>query len=117
MKNSPTGSHGWLRDFEITKITDSVPAELQANFGVQYIVRSKDTAEIEAEIEWIFPKKMINDEGEKFKSIKYTTKRPTNTESASSYSLDKPFELIKGNWTVNIYTENKIVNTKTFVLY
>lgn len=117
MKNSPTGSHGWLQDFEITKITDSVPAELKANFGVQYIVTAKDTIEIEVEIEWIFPKKMTNDEGKKFKSIKYKTQRPTNIESASSYSLDKAFELIKGNWTVNIYIENKMVNTKTFVLY
>ncbi len=117
MKNSPTGIHGWLKDFEITRITDSVPAELNANFGVQYIVMAKDTVEIEVEIEWLFPKKMTNDEGEKFKSIRYKTRRPTNIESASSYSLDKPFELIKGNWTENFYIENKLVHTRTFILY
>ncbi len=117
MKNSPTGTHGWLENFEITKITDSVPAELKANFGVHYIVRSKDTVEIEVEIEWIFPKKMTNDDGEKFKSIRYKTQRPTNIESASSYSLDKPFELIKGNWTENFYIQNKLVHSRTFILY
>ena len=117
MENTPTGTHGWLKEFEITKITDSVPATLLANFGVQYVVKAKDTVEIEVEIEWIFPEKMINDQGKKFKSTKYKTQRPTNIESASSYSLDKPFELLKGKWTLNIYLENRIVNTKTFVLY
>lgn len=117
MKNSPTGSHGWLKEFEVTKITDSVPAELNANFGVHYIIKSKDTVEIEVEIEWLFPKRMTNNEGKKFKSIRYKTRRPTNIESASSYSLDKPFELIKGNWTENFYIENKLVHTRTFILY
>lgn len=117
MENTPTGTHGWLKEFEITKITDAVPATLPANFGVQYVVKAKDTVEIEVEIEWIFPEKIINDQGKKFKSIKYKTQRPTNIESASSYSLDKPFELLKGKWTLNIYLENRIVNTKIFVLY
>jgi Domain of unknown function (DUF3859) len=117
MKNSPTGSHGWLSEFGIIKITDSVPAELKANFGVQYMVKARDTVDIEVEIEWIFPKKMVNDEGKKFKSIKYKTQRPTNIESASSYSLDKPFEILKGDWIMNIYIEHKLVHTKKFVLY
>lgn len=117
MKNSPTGSHGWLKDFVITKNTDSVPAVLNANFGVQYLVKAKDSIDIVVEIEWIFPKRMTNEEGEKFKSIKYKTKRPANLESASSYSLDKPYELIKGTWTQNLYIENKLVNTQNFILY
>lgn len=115
--NSPTGSHRWLEDFVIIKKTDSIQAVKKANFGVVYMVTAKDTVNINIDIEWIYPEKMTNDKGEKFKSIRYTTKRPTNIPSASSYSLDEPYEIIKGKWEMNIFIENKRVYSKTFVLY
>ena len=117
LSTSPTGTHGWLEDFEILKKTDSIKVLPKANFGVIYIVNAKDTVDIDIDIEWIYPQKIINDKGEKFKSIKYTTKRPTNIPSASSYSLDEPYEMVKGEWKMNIYIENKRVCSKTFVLY
>jgi Domain of unknown function (DUF3859) len=117
LSNSPTGNHGWLEDFEIINKTDSIQALPKANFGVVYIVNAKDTLYIDVVIEWIYPKKIINDKGEKFKSIRYTTKRPTNIPSASSYSLDEQYEMVKGNWEMNIYIENKRVCSKKFILY
>ena len=117
LTTSPTGTHGWLQDFEIIDNNTSIQALAKANFGVVYIVNSKDTVDIDVVIEWIYPKKITNDKGQEFKSIKYTTKRPTNIPSASSYSLDEPYETIKGDWKMNIYIENKKVCTKTFVLY
>ncbi|MEO5942184.1 MAG: DUF3859 domain-containing protein [Ferruginibacter sp.] len=117
VSNTPTGTHGWLADFEIIEKTDSIKALPKANFGVVYIVNSKDTVNIEIAIEWIYPEKITNEKGEKFNSIKYTTKRPTNIPSASSYSLDEPYETIKGDWKMNIYIENKRVCSRTFVLY
>lgn len=117
LSNSPTGTHGWLEDFEIVNKTDSIQAVKKANFGVVYIVEAKDTLDINIDIEWIYPEKIVNDKGEKFKSIKYTTRRPTNIPSASSYSLDEPYEMIKGNWQMNIFIEKKRVYSKTFVLY
>ena len=117
LNSSPTGTHGWLEDFEIINTTDSIQALPKANFGVVYIVNAKDTVDIDVVIEWIYPEKITNEKGEKFKSIKYTTKRPTNIPSASSYSLDAPYETIKGDWKMNIYIDNKRVCSKTFVLY
>jgi Domain of unknown function (DUF3859) len=117
LTNSPTGTHGWLEDFEILNHTDSIQILPKANFGVVYIVDAKDTVEIDVVIEWIYPEKITNDKGEKFKSIKYSTKRPTNIPSASSYSLDESYEMVKGNWKMNIYIENKRVCTRTFFLY
>jgi hypothetical protein len=117
LSNSPTGNHGWLEDFEIINQTDSVRILPKANFGVVYIVGAKDTVDIDVVIEWIYPEKITNDKGEKFKTVKYTTKRPTNIPSASSYSLDEPYEMVKGNWKMNIYIENKRVCSRTFFLY
>jgi len=117
LKGSPTRTRGWLKDFEIIKVTDSIEAILKANFGVVYLVKAQDTVDINVDIEWIYPEKITNEQGKKFKSIRYTTKRPTNTPSASSYSLDAQYEMVKGNWEMNIYIENKKVYTKTFLLY
>jgi hypothetical protein len=117
LNNSPTGTHGWLSDFVIIKHSDSIQALKKTTFGVVYIVTAKDTVNINIDIEWIYPEKITNEKGEKFKSIRFTTKRPTNIPSASSYSLDEPYELIKGKWEMNLYIENKRVYSKTFVLY
>lgn len=116
LKNSPNG-HVWLEDFEIIKVTDSVPVELKTNFGVVYGIKAKDSVDINVDIEWIFPEKITNEKGETFKSFRYTTKRPTNTPSASSYSLDAPYEMVKGDWKVNIYIEDKLMYSRTFILY
>lgn len=116
-KNSPTGSHGWLKDFIITNVTDSIHAVPKTNFGVVYQVNARDTVDIDIEIEWIYPSEVTNEKGKHFKSIRYKTRRPTNIPSASSYSLDEPYELVLGNWTMNIYIEKKPVYTKTFLLY
>ena len=102
---------------EIVDVTDSIEIEPKANFGVMYLVKAKDSVDINVDIEWIYPETIKNEQGKKFKSIRYTTKRPTNTPSASSYSLDEHYELVKGNWEMNIYIENKKVYTKTFILY
>lgn len=117
LDNTPTGTHGWLEDFEIINNTDSIQILKKANFGVVYIVNSPDTIDINVEIEWIFPSKITNEKGEKYKNARYTTKRPTNIPSASSYSLDEPYEMIKGDWQMNIFIEGKQVCHKTFVLY
>ncbi len=117
LSTSPTGTHGWLADFEIIDKTYSIQALPKANFGVVYIVNANDTVDIDVVIEWIYPKKITNEKGETFKSIKYTTTRPTNIPSASSYSLDEPYEMVKGDWKMNIYIENKRVCSKTFVLF
>src|SRR5215210_745368 len=53
-KNSPTGTRGWLEDFVIIKVTDSVQLIRKANFGVVYMVKAKDTVDIDVQIEWIY---------------------------------------------------------------
>lgn len=117
LSTSPTGTHGWLEDFEIIDKTFSIQTLPKANFGVVYMVKAKDTVDINVEIEWIYPKEITNEKGEKFERIKYSTKRPTNIPSASSYNLDEPYEMVKGDWKMNIYIENKRVCSKTFNLF
>ena len=116
LANSPTGSRGVLESFEFINITDTVPAVLKNNFGIEYMLNTADSTEIDVTIEWIYPEKIINTEGKKFKTIKYTTQRYTNEPTFSSYSLDEPYELVKGKWKMNIYAYNKLLYSKTFIL-
>src|SRR2546423_1255107 len=103
LKNSPTGTHSWSDGLNMLKVTDSIPVKQKENFGLVYIVEAKDTADINVDIEWIYPKKITNEKGETFKSIRYTTQRPTNMPSGSMYSFDAPYEMVKGKWVLNIY--------------
>lgn len=116
-ENTPTKTRGWLKDFVIIKQTDSIKIAPKANFGTVYIVNAKDTVEIAIDIEWIYPKTVKNDQGEKFKSIRYSTKRPTNIPSASSYSLDADYEMVPGKWIQHLYIDDQRVLTRTFILY
>lgn len=114
---TPTGSHGWLKDLVIVEVTDSIKMAPKATFGTIYMIKAKDTVDIEVTIEWIYPGTVVNEQGQKFKSVKYGTTRPTNIPSGSTYSLDAPYEMVKGDWTENIYLGNKRVFTRTFTLY
>lgn len=115
-KKSPTGTRGWLDDFTIIDVTDTILIAPKANFGVVYIINATDTVDITVDIEWVYPEKITNEKGEKFKSFRYSTQRPTNTPSASSYSLDAPYEMVKGDWTMNIFVEKKKLFSRTFFL-
>jgi hypothetical protein len=116
-QKTPSGTRGLLENFEIIKVTDSISIEPKANFGVVYIIHARDTVDIAVDLEWVYPEKIINEKGEVFNSIRYTTNRPANIPSASSYSLDEPYEMVKGPWKLNIYVENKKVFSRTFTLY
>lgn len=117
LKNSPTGTRGILQNFEIAIVTDSIEIKPKANFGVLYTIKSKQDIDIDVTFEWIYPEKIKTEDGKKIKSLKFTLSRPTNTEIASSYSLDTPSEMVKGNWTLNIYIKGEMLFTRTFVLY
>ncbi len=117
LKGSPIKTHQWLKDFEIVKVTDSIQVEPGAKFGVVYEIKSADSFVLKMDAEWVYPTTLKNEDGKKFKSIRYTTQRPTNTMAASSYSLDAPYEMVTGDWVLNLYVDNKLLYTKTFFLY
>lgn len=117
LNTSPTGTHVWLEDLQMVKVTDSIPLKLKQNFGIVYRVAAKDTTYIDVDIEWIYPEKITNEKGNTFKSFRYTTQRPTNIPSGSTYSLDAPYEMVKGKWVVNIFIEDKKMGSKSFFVF
>lgn len=108
---------GERSSFNFVKRTDSIPLELKASFGISYMLQAEDSVDIDFEIEWLFPKKMIDSKGKKSKSLRYTTKKPTNTHLAHTYTFDEPFEMLEGQWILNIYFEKKKLFSRSFLVY
>ncbi|WP_018343811.1 DUF3859 domain-containing protein [Cytophaga aurantiaca] len=115
-KEAPTGTQAFSDGFVLIKQTDTIPAILGQQFGVTYEIQSANDKSIDVEQAWIFPQEMINNEGQKFKEIRYTLKKSVNRMSFSTYSFDKKYEIVKGQWTFQMLHKGvKIYERKFFV--
>ena len=115
--NVPTGERNVSTTLDFVEHTDSIQIAPKASFGIMYMLKAIDSVDINVDVEWIFPKKMVDDKGNKYKSIRYTSKKPTNTELGNTYTFDEQYEMIEGKWILNIYYENKKLFSRTFIVY
>lgn len=113
-KKSPTGQQSFTDKFTLIKQTDKIPAIIGQNFGVQYRIESNVTKDILVEQVWIFPKEMIDDNGKKFKEIRYMIKKPTNLTTYSTYCLEKDYEVVKGTWVFQMFYKGEKLHERTF---
>jgi len=101
----------------IIENTEKIKDKLGTEFGVEYLLSSKSNEILPLDIEWIFPKEMIDPaNNKKIKFIKYRIYLPTNFVNNGNYSLEKEFEIIKGEWVLNIYYEDKVIYNRKFIL-
>ncbi|MBI1767729.1 MAG: DUF3859 domain-containing protein [Bacteroidetes bacterium] len=112
-----TIEHSVLDKIELVKKTDRVPAKLGVEFGVEYTLKSKVNETVRLQIEWRYPKEILDpSNGEKIKNIKYDIDLPTNFVNNSNYTLEQDFEVVKGDWELLIYHDNKPIYKRRFVL-
>lgn len=100
----------------ITEVTDSIKIYAGSQFGVEYIIKSPSNKMITIKTVWTFPRTMTTEKKRKFDKIEYEIDKPTNAYTYSSYSLEKSYEMIPGDWNLKLYYENKMLLDKTFVL-
>ena len=110
-------SHGQVAGQTLVTQTDQVPAKLGTQFGSEYQLTGSAKDSVTLEIEWIYPRE-VNDtvKHTHYRSIRYPIVMPANAANASSYSLDENFELIRGIWILNIFSDNKKIFTRKFHL-
>lgn len=113
----PTGQRNIANNLEFVQSTDSIQLQPKGSFGIMYMLKAADSVDIKVDVEWIFPKKMVDKEGNKYKSIRYTTTKPTNTELGNTFTLDEAYEMIEGKWTLNLYVDNKKLFSRSFFVY
>lgn len=115
-KNSPTGSTTALVDVLFFPTTDTIPMEKGKQFGIQFILESNKTVEVDIEVVWIFPTVMVNNKGEKFAQYKHKTSRITNMKSFTGYHFDEPYEMLPGKWTLQIFHKKKMIHSHDFYI-
>ena len=109
--------HSGLGDILQIKKTDIITAKLGTEFGVEYLLESQLNDTISLDIEWIYPNAIIDPiDNKKIKSIKYGIALPTNFKNNSNYILEKEFEVVKGNWQLKIYYNDKVIYNRKFIL-
>lgn len=116
LKTSASGTQRMLGETKFISQTDSIPAELETEFGVFYTFKSNKDITIPVTILWEYPNGMKDKEGNLLKEVKYTIFKETNFEHFSNYTLEKN-ELIKGDWIFNLIVDGKIIYKKVFYLY
>lgn len=112
-----TIQHAVIDTALLIKKTNIISAKKGVEFGVEYVLQSKVKEPVRLLIEWRYPKEIpdpIN--GAKIRDIKYFIDIETNFVNSSNYTLEQDFEIVKGEWELIIYYENKVIYDRKFVL-
>lgn len=103
--------------FKIIKTTDSIPAKLHTVFGIEFKITGKQTPDLAYTVEWVYPKPIKEPDGRLYGAVKTGNSMSTNKETNASFYLNETYELVKGNWKLNVYIEKKLVYSHVFILY
>ena len=107
---------------KLIKKTNKIPAEeLEELFGVEVSLVSKtyDRGIVidGIAVKCIFPKTIVDSEGNKFKEITKTYMVPANIpQFYSIYDFDEEFDIVKGEWILQMFYKNKKVLEQKFLV-
>ena len=114
MPNSPSG-HQIISDrFRLIAKTDTIPGELQQQFGVEYILESNATGHVPVEQVWIFPRTLRDENGRSFDEVRFITEKPLNEKTYTTYMMEKDFEIVTGKWTFQMWYGGKKIYERSF---
>jgi len=114
--NSPTGLHSLSANYQFVERTDTVPAVLNTNFGVEYSIKSNVNSVVPIKTVWKFPGKMLNDKNREYSELSRVLPMYTNSRTYSSYKFDEPYEIMPGVWEIEFYYNNKLIYSKKFTV-
>lgn len=116
MENSPSRNHTLSTRFTLIQQTDRVPGKIGQKFGIEYKIKSNITRDILVEQVWIFPKPITDEKGKEFKELRYKMEKSTNDKTFSTYVMEKDYEVVKGEWTYQMFCDgDKIYERKFYV--
>lgn len=117
LKDSAWGD-GPYQYFKVIQSTDSVAAKLNTVFGIEFKIACRDSlVDVPFTEEWIYPTPMKEEDGRKYGMAKTNGTLSTNQKNTCSFTFSKPYELLKGRWTLNLYVEDKLMYTHRFLVY
>jgi hypothetical protein len=113
---SPSGNSVTHTGFKIIETTDTVPGKIDLVFGIEFKINSKKYDVIKLDRVWSFPNEIVDSSGNKFKDIRRTDYLKTNTWHWMGYTIEKDYEIVKGNWTLQYFYNGKEIYKKTFYM-
>lgn len=117
-EESPSGNYhyGYSRTTKTIKKTDTIIAKLNISFGASYQLNSKIDKEFLMEALWTPPTTIIDDQGAEFNQIETSLKAKTNQPLYSLYVLEKEYEMVKGEWLLELFYQGKKLHQRKFIL-
>jgi hypothetical protein len=106
----------YTQNFVITDKTDTVPARLGSRFGINYMIESNLNDAVELRRSWMFPDTMHNEEGDAYIERSVNIRRTPNEENNTYFTLEHPYEIIKGKWQLRFYYKKHLLYRKIFVV-
>jgi len=116
-ENVPAGKR-FTTDYKlgISKTSDSIKIEKGVQFGIEYIIETPKTGLIEVKTIWNYPDTISNNRRKKFIKSEYIISKVTNEYTYSSYEINEEFEMIAGDWILQLFYQEKLILHKKFML-
>jgi len=115
-KYSQIGHHSFVKDVDLLFVTDTINGEIGTHFGIEYMVKTPFDTSLNIKKVWIFPDKMIGENGKKYYQLKRDLTIDTNASLFTSYGFDNDFEIIPGKWILRLYCNSKLLYEKIFII-
>ena len=113
----PTGGHKVIKNQVLVKQTNKVPAKIGTEFGTVYQLKGRSKDSVQLDIEWIYPREIVDPKkNAAYKNVRYSLYVPGNLTNGSTYTLEEPFEVVTGEWQLNIFNKGNLLYSKKFVL-
>ncbi len=116
----PGGIQKKIKKSVLITNTDHIPAILNTKFGIRYLIKGKpDGAQVKTRTKWIYPEAGMRDPdtGRVYDHIEYSSTDRIGKPQYSGYSLEEEWELIPGEWILQVWIDNKKLIEKRFILY
>jgi len=115
--SSPSGNQSYGGEYGLKQQTDTIPAEINIEFGLSYDIDIGDQESIFIEKVWTYPKDIITPEGKRFKQLRTESEITAKTKSYyTSYIFEEPFEIVKGEWKLEIFHEGRQLYERSFFI-
>lgn len=99
---------------KILRTTDVVKLNKSTNFGLYYQINFANQHRTKVKVNVYYHSEMYNPKTDKSSKIETLTfKRKTNTKYFTGYSLSHDYELLEGDWTIEIVVDDKRIDTHT----
>jgi Domain of unknown function (DUF3859) len=98
--------------------TETVPGVVGTTFGIQYVVRGAPKGQ-NVKLTYItrFPSSgMVNGKGEKLAKSQFDWDDTIGKTAIRTYTLDNPWEIVPGDWTMEFYYEGRKIGEKRFTV-